>query len=162
MDKQEPPANGARIIKAHEDFRLSGIGRQMWQNDYWLCIGRNSCDNDALRANASKDDILIKLCDFSGPIALARHGASWPDDILESACAITSAYSPRAASSGGKVRLSLKLGDEYRIIEVFPERKNWHVPEWEETKEEIRRRAKEYEQITKLSRNEQRICKESG
>ncbi|MCX4309846.1 MAG: tRNA(5-methylaminomethyl-2-thiouridylate) methyltransferase [Desulfovibrio sp.] len=162
VDKQEPPANGARIIKAHEDFRLSGIGRQMWQNDYWLCIGRNSCDNDALRANASKDDILIKLCDFSGPIALARHGASWPDDILESACAITSAYSPRAASSGGKVRLSLKLGDEYRIIEVFPERKNWHVPEWEETKEEIRRRAKEYEQITKLSRNEQRICKESG
>ncbi len=27
--KQEPPANGARIIKAHEDFRLSGIGRQI-------------------------------------------------------------------------------------------------------------------------------------
>lgn len=151
-DRQEPPANAAQTYNLREDFRLSGIGRQMWQNDYWLCIGRNNSDNDALRVNAGKDDILIKLCDFSGPIALARHGASWPDEILESACAITAAYSPRAASSGGKVRLSLKLGNEYRIFEVLPERKNWHVPEWEETKEEIRARAKKFEAVSRPSR----------
>lgn len=129
----------------NRDFKLAGIGRQFWQNGYWLCIGRNNADNDALRANAASDDILIKLCDFSGPIALARHGVNWPGEMLESACAITAAYSPRAASSGGSVRLSLKLGDDYRILEVLPERKNWSVPEWEETKEEIRKRAREFE-----------------
>lgn len=140
------------------DFYLAGLGRQMWQNDYWLCVGRNNKDNAALKARAAEDDALIKLCDFSGPIALARHGMSWPDEMLESACAIAAAYSPRAAASGEKVRASVKCGDKFRIFEVLPNRAEWNVPEWEETKEEIRAAAKDF--VSRTGRTEKQITED--
>lgn len=131
---------------AHADFELASHGRQLWQNGHWLCIGRNSVDNEALRGQGRTGDIFLKLYDFSGPLGLARNGATWQPEVMASAAAKLASYSSKAIASGGLVRISLKNGNNYKIIEVMPESQGWDVPGWEETRAEIKDQAHERSQ----------------
>lgn len=60
------------------DFALANLGRQFWHRTaeaaYWLCVGRNSADNEKLAAAARPGDLLLRLRDLPGPLALARQG----------------------------------------------------------------------------------------
>ena len=89
------------------DFSLSHLGRQYWAGPYWLSIGRNQHDNQALENARRPTDILLRLRDLPGPMALGRQyepaagvkpGASpqaWPADVLADACAFAASYSPK-------------------------------------------------------------------
>lgn len=129
-----PERDYAKICR---DFMLANIGRQLWRDGYWLSVGRNKADNESLLELADKTDTLLKLCDFSGPIALAHDGATWPDNLMESACAFMAACSPRAAQYGARARVLAKSASNMRIYEVLPNRVGWDVPSWEECREEI-------------------------
>ena len=111
---------------ASRDFSLSHLGRQYWAGPYWLSIGRNEHDNKALENARRPTDILFRLRDLPGPMALgrqyepARHpdggvhpgqspqawpGASpqcWPDDVLADACAFAASYSPKARAQSAE------------------------------------------------------------
>lgn len=109
---------------ASRDFSLSHLGRQYWAGPYWLSIGRNQHDNTALENARRETDILLRLRDLPGPMALGRQfepaagthsgqspqawpGESpqlWSDDVLADACAFVASYSPkgRAEAEAGR------------------------------------------------------------
>ncbi len=89
-------APGARA----DDFSLANTGRQFWRfaaATAWLTVGRNQADNDALMELARPGDLLFKVRDFPGPVALGRFwGREWDNDAVRSAAALVASYSPRA------------------------------------------------------------------
>jgi hypothetical protein len=135
LAEAEPAARYLPIITslaepAARDFSLSHLGRQYWAGPYWLSIGRNQHDNEALEKARRETDILFRLRDLPGPLALGRQyepaagvapGASpqawpaggpqawpaggpqaWPDDVLADAAAFAASYSPKARAQSGE------------------------------------------------------------
>ena len=121
LAEAEPAARYLPILKnlavpAARDFSLSHLGRQYWAGPYWLSIGRNQHDNMALEKARRPTDILLRLRDLPGPMALGRQyepaaGAhpdqspqEWPVDVLADACAFVASYSPkgRAEAEAGR------------------------------------------------------------
>lgn len=134
-DNAPPFADYGKICR---EFRALNTGRQLWQGNYWLSVGRNRADNEKLLEIAEKGDALLKLCDYQGPIALAHSGSSWPETVMAGACACTAACSPRAVAAGALTRVSVKCGGKMRYYEITPDRAGWGVPAWEDAREEIR------------------------
>jgi hypothetical protein len=134
------------------DFRLANTGRQYWhigeEGVYRLIIGRMQADNDAIMALAEERDILLKTRDFPGPVALARHGAHWPEAALSSAAAFTASYSGKAmrhvAEQGGEIAMRAhpgSLDNPGAVLLVAPSRAPelaWREYTWEESKLEIK------------------------
>ena len=135
------------------DFALANLGRQFWHHDgdnhYWLCIGRNSADNDKLAAAMQPDDMLLRLRDLAGPMALARSGADWPRHVLESAAAHAASYAPKAVAAGGPVAVRARQGqaegDAAFEMDVTPQRvgEAWGEALWDDVKAVIRAEARE-------------------
>ena len=135
------------------DFTLANLGRQFWHHDgdnhYWLCIGRNSADNDKLAAAMQPDDMLLRLRDLAGPMALARSGADWPRHVLESAAAHAASYAPKAVAAGGPVAVRARQGqaegDAAFEMDVTPQRQGeaWGEALWDDVKAVIRAEAKD-------------------
>ena len=136
-----------------EDFHLANTGRQYWNrtaSPLWLCVGRNQADNDALMALARPTDILFKVRDFPGPIALGRPfpGSPWGGDALLSAASFMVSFSPKAcrAVKDGLESLYVRVhqGEEGldspgQLVRCVPERTlSWREFSWEEAKEGIR------------------------
>lgn len=129
------------------DYRLSNVGRQVWKDSHWLCIGRNQADNDVFASLARENDIVFKVAGFPGPLALARLGQTWPEDILREAADLVASYSPkalRAAEDGTAVSVKAipvngPLPKEvdwltlpYNEIAVMPRRESAFIePTWE-------------------------------
>lgn len=142
------------------DFRMAREGRQFWRNGpdcEWLRIGRNASDNRILLESALPDDITLKLRDFSGPLALARDGGTWPREVLNSAAALLAAHSSRATASSGPVAVSCRGAKDFTLT-VLPDRQEelWNVPEWETVRPEIseyNKQAQERRAIAKRSRS---------
>lgn len=138
-----------RLSRPHSgDFALANMGRQFWHcaNDahYWLCVGRNSADNERLARAAGPEDALLRLRDMPGPLALARGGALWPGEILRSAAGMAASYAPRAVAAG-TVHVHMRRGEEVEDAEVLPARRSdiWGEPAWEEVRSQIRAEARE-------------------
>lgn len=136
-----------------EDFSLSNLGRQFWHHEdaahYWLCIGRNGADNDRLAAVVQPDDMLLRLRDLAGPMALARHGASWPRHVLESAAAHAASYAPKAVAADSPVAVRVRQGqaegESLLDLDVKPERleQAWGETPWDDIKVAIKAEARE-------------------
>jgi len=135
-----------------EDFALANLGRQFWHHEdgrhYWLCIGRNSADNDRLAAAVRPGDLLLRLRDLAGPMALARSGTEWPRPVLESAAAHVASYAPKAMAHGGAVAVRARQGmeDEAALdLDVLPQRlgEAWGETPWDDVKAVIRAEARE-------------------
>lgn len=120
-----------------EDFHLANTGRQFWNHDHWLCVGRDKNDNQALEKLAGNNDYLFKLALFPGPLALGRPagGREWPPEIIESACELVSRFSPKARQSSRQVDVRISRGKTSSEILVWPgEIENptqWLEPEWD-------------------------------
>lgn len=138
------------------DFALSHLGRQYWSGPYWLSIGRNQEDNEALEAALTPSDILLRLRDVPGPMAIARQYApgpdipagtspqAWPEHVLDDAAAFVASYSPKARAEGEAGRpVGLRLlrggpegaGGQWSEREAAPRRETplaWAEPGAEE------------------------------
>ncbi|SDF93951.1 tRNA(5-methylaminomethyl-2-thiouridylate) methyltransferase [Desulfovibrio legallii] len=130
------------------DFALANLGRQFWHLEdgaaHWLCIGRNSADNEKLAAAARPDDCLLRLRDLPGPLALARGGAAWPRPVLESAAAHAASYAPKAVAQGGLTVVRLLAGATAQELRVAPVRleAQWGEPAWETIKAAVKAEAR--------------------
>jgi hypothetical protein len=137
------PANRYLPILTHladpgpKEFDLSHLGRQYWAGPYWLSIGRNQGDNETLEAAAGPEDLLIRLRDMPGPMALGRQYApaadiepgtdpqNWPEHVRLDAAAFVASYSPKAraeAEAGRPVGVLMLRGGEWTELEVTPAR----------------------------------------
>ncbi|MFW5488689.1 MAG: tRNA(5-methylaminomethyl-2-thiouridylate) methyltransferase [Desulfovibrio sp.] len=119
-----------------EDFDLANTGRQYWSGPHWLSIGRNEADNDMLEKFIRPTDLLFRLADHPGPLALGRQlpGTSWSEEVVRDAAAFTASFSPKARKSGGEVDVLVVEGGEQRTVSVLPSRTtetNWTVRDWE-------------------------------
>ncbi len=124
------------------DFRLANLGRQFWKGGYWLSMGRTNFDNEGYAALLQKGDLLFKLADFPGPLAVGRGAAPWDADSTREAAALVASYSSKAcqaARENGHVRVRVTRDGEAQILEVAPQRETpFHEPSWEEASEDLR------------------------
>ena len=130
---------------------ISGLGRQFWLHDgdrhYWLSVGRNQADNERYAAQQRSGDMLFKLVNCPGPLALGRGLSGWPEEIIRQAAALTASYSPRARAageSGHAVRVRITECAEHgenaqsREVEVFPSRAGGFAePAWEDAHQKL-------------------------
>lgn len=76
------------------DYALLQIGRTFWKYGVRIVVGKNKENNEKLEAIREKDDILIKMKDFMGPMALIRGGTR--EEAMEEAKKIIAGYSRHA------------------------------------------------------------------
>ena len=132
---------------AAADFDLANLGRQCWhetaQAAYWLCVGRHSADNEKLAAAARPGDALLMLRDVPGPLALARQGFHWPEDVLRLAAAHMASSAPKAV--GRVVVRCTQDGTVFLDLSVTPQRseQTWGELSWESVKAQLRAEARE-------------------
>lgn len=142
------------------DFHLANTGRQYWhdhetpaQPAFWLIIGRNQQDNDALMTLAGEKDLLFKTRDFPGPIALGRFfGKEWNADAVRGAAAFVASYSPKCArhteNTGDEASVRVHAGSLDNpgcVVSVRPARQPsfaWREYSWPEAREAIKAEAR--------------------
>lgn len=93
------------------EFRLANTGRQYWSGPHWLSIGRNSNDNAHLEKCAFPEDLLLRVADFPGPLAVARQFSPWEPTVLADAAAFVASFSPRAMREGGSVKVRVTMSN---------------------------------------------------
>ncbi len=132
------------------DFRLALTGRQLWSfqggKPFWLCVGRDKRDNEALQGITGENDLTFKVRDFPGPLAVARQLQPWPDELIKDAAAFMASFSGKAAASGGHVSVRVHRGVKGLDgpgfeVEVAPSRSTpagWAEYQWENAKSEIK------------------------
>ncbi len=149
------------------DFLLANAGRQYWLHAaggqsphspaFWLTIGRNQTDNDAIMRLAGEADLLFKVRDFPGPIALGRFlGQEWYRKTVHAAASFVASYSPKAMQHAAGTRQPLPVrvhkgsldapGGEVLVLparEPAPGEPVWREYSWLAAHEEIRAEARE-------------------
>ena len=131
------------------DFELANAGRQLWRFDpapLRLIIGRNQADNDLIQALAGERDLIMKVADHPGPLALARYlGTDWTDEAVEAAAACMASYAPKAVAAAGEtgtVDMRVHPGNldtPGRKISVRPNRDSGFTERtWEEAEAHLR------------------------
>jgi hypothetical protein len=132
------------------DFRLARVGRQLWAGAHWLSFGRNVEDNAQLEGCAVPGDMVFKLVDFPGPLAVGRPLAgSWDLEEVRDAASLVSSYATKARrdfeKTGSPVRVAVRCNDETQVVEVAPARETalgWAEPkpaivrEWKKARAE--------------------------
>lgn len=96
------------LLKLGRQFRLSPTTK--------LTLGRNQADNEALKAMARGEDLLLRAADFSGPLGLVS-GTPGEED-LELAGAIVAAYGKGQETF--EVAILAQQGDISRRLTVNP------------------------------------------
>ncbi len=99
-----------------DDFHLAKLGRQFWYKDKWLVIGRNHQDNQRLIEVCQKGDLLFKLKEIPGPLAIGRQNTGrWERELIHEAAHLIVRYS-RARHSLAPVIVT--VGDERGLEEI--------------------------------------------
>jgi len=121
------------------DFELSTVGRQLWWDDHWMIIGRNQKDNEQLLNLIQPHDLVFKLADLPGPIAVGRQfRKAWSPEATRSAAGALTQFSTRARSADSWVTVLVAREGQAREISVDPAAHDdspWREPTWEEFKE---------------------------
>jgi hypothetical protein len=121
---------------AAADFELANIGRQYWAGNLWLTVGRNQSDNARLEAAISAHDLVFKVRDHPGPLALARRlpGADWDGEAVRDAAAFVASFSPKAREAGRETAVHVGGADRSPVF-VTPSRRTplaWREPSWDD------------------------------
>lgn len=123
-----------------KDFSLARAGRQCWAGSHWLTFGRTAADNEQIASCVESTDLVFKLKDFPGPLAVGRplEGA-WSPDAVRDAAALVASYSGKARkhfeATGGPVKAVVASGGNVETVEVAPSRET--ALAWAEPKPEI-------------------------
>lgn len=118
------------------DLYLCNLGRQFWSGPNWLIIGRDKNDNQNLLQLVQKKDILFKLADYPGPIALGRQLAeTWDQEAINQAAEFIINFSPKAKKAETPIRV--KIGYQGGVSQVWVNRApkgqhTWQEPSWED------------------------------
>ena len=123
-----------------EDFRLARLGRQYWKGGHWLVIGRHRQDNEQLLQQVQSRDIVFKLAEIPGPLAIGRqYRDQWSEEMIREAAGLLIAFSPKARRAGGPVRVKAGSGDFLRELVLEPSEElppGWSEPGQEELQQE--------------------------
>ena len=123
------------------DFRLADIGRQFWHNSCWLSIGRHQQDNESYASVLDKDDVLLKVIGFPGPLAVAKGGKRWSGQDMRLAASLAASYSPkacRAAQDGSTIAVSASAEGHSEKLAVIPSRESpFKEPAWEDARNDL-------------------------
>lgn len=88
------------------DFQLSKIGRQFWSDGHWLVIGRNKTDNAKLLELVQAHDIIFKLADIPGPLAIGRQFKTpWSQNMIQEAAHFMLSFSTKVRESPQPIRV---------------------------------------------------------
>lgn len=123
-----------------QDFDLANTGRQFWHGPHWLSIGRNKADNEHLQELAAPTDLILKVRNFPGPLAIGRQfpGQTWPPEAVRSAAAFIASFSPKARKSEGPVEVTATCGNQTGSLTITPANDNtWIEPSWDDAKEAL-------------------------
>ncbi|AGW14437.1 putative Thiamine biosynthesis protein [Megalodesulfovibrio gigas DSM 1382 = ATCC 19364] len=79
------------------DFHIANAGRQFWNGQHWLAIGRNREANERLEALAGPQDLVFTLRDMPGPLGLGRQwpGLRWTAETVRTAAAAVLSFSSK-------------------------------------------------------------------
>ncbi len=120
------------------DFELCKVGRQYWADTHWLIIGRSREDNQKLLELIQPRDILFKLMDLPGPIAVGRqlHGP-WSAHTVKSAALFILGFSSKARQNLGPVRVRVGApGDSVQELSLLPDQNTqditWKEASWKD------------------------------
>lgn len=122
------------------DFDLANVGRQGWSANLWLSMGRNEADNESLPRLARSGDVLMKVLDYPGPLALLRPVGEPSPEEWRLAAALLASFAVKAVRAGGEVqvRLSEADGSTREILTVLPERHTaFDSPEFDDIRDAI-------------------------
>jgi tRNA U34 2-thiouridine synthase MnmA/TrmU len=98
--------NDVHLLKMGRHFRFSDRVK--------LVVGRNKEENQKIQTFAQKEDILLKIVDFPGPLSLLRGKPDKKD--VEKAAAITAHYSKTKDSEKLEVTFKMVDGDQDQPI----------------------------------------------
>lgn len=133
------------------DFHMSNLGRQLWQADNWLIIGRKQSDNEAMINKILSTDYVFKVADFAGPLAVGRKmgarpctldNATWTHEDIKDAASLVASYSSKAVKYYEEHKKPLivrvRHADTEMLLPVNPTRETKYTePTWQEVQEEI-------------------------
>ncbi len=120
-----------------DEFHLANTGRQFWDDDHWLCIGRNSEDNARLEELAKENDYIFSIRSYPGPLGLGRPAGrnGWDQETIHSASWLVTRFSPRARRSSSTVQVLVKQGRHSHVVEVSrneaEQQVKWQEPSWD-------------------------------
>lgn len=116
-------------------FEWALWGRHFWWEKHWLIIGRNKTDNESL-LGFTREEYILRLVDFPGPVAIAVYPLKWDKSRLKEAASFLIHFAPKALRSGkNKFKISLKKEGLKEVLEVDLKLKdafNWQEPIWYE------------------------------
>ncbi len=120
-----------------DDFELAKVGRQYWKDEFWLVVGRNKNDNHRLLKLLKPNDILFKVSNVPGPVAIGRQKQKrWDKDILLEASKFLLSFC-KDLKVGNRVQV--KVGKDGKVEEIdvefrddIKDNNEWKVPTWED------------------------------
>lgn len=112
------------------DFFLANHGRQLWNGDIWVSIGRKQADNEQMQQYKKPGDYVLRIEHFPSPYCIVRHAqhSPVPDEELQIIGSILASYSNKTCAHFAETneRVSIKIEHE-KVIErilVEPQRFN--------------------------------------
>jgi tRNA U34 2-thiouridine synthase MnmA/TrmU len=100
-----------------ESLELLKVGRHFWCGGSKIVVGRDEEEClEILPKLISKNDVLLELVDFKGPLTVV-HGKNIDEGAIKKAAELTKKYCAKASGLDW-VKVKIKQGGEERIIEV--------------------------------------------
>lgn len=134
------------------DFYLANHGRQLWNNDIWVSIGRKQADNEQMQQYTKTNDYVLRIEHFPSPYCIVRHAKnlSVPQEELQIIGEILASYSNKAcnAYNENNTPISIKIEHKNEIsrINVIPKRneiyKELHFDEIKEALQQLKKQDK--------------------
>jgi len=80
------------------DLLLLRYGRHFWKDKVKIIVGRNKEENESMKKLARKEDVLIEMKNYPGPLTLIRNYSKKkvPEKVLDRAKKMTQYYSTKA------------------------------------------------------------------
>lgn len=107
------------------DFFLANHGRQLWNGDIWVSLGRKQADNEQMQQYKKSSDYVLRIEHFPSPYCIVRHAQrkEVPAEELQIIGSILATYSNKACAcfAKNKERISIKIEHEETIERILVE-----------------------------------------